>query len=99
MSTEAALLQHVKRAILQSVIWKSSLSKQPDYPPPDQWGWTKHTGGGWLPFWTELPEVSDALRQLVSCGCTEDVPETAAAACGDLSALHSVCANENVRDS
>ena len=35
--TEPALL-HVKCAILQLVIWKSSLSKQPDYPPPDQWG-------------------------------------------------------------
>ena len=50
--TEAALLQHVKRrpTILQSVICKLSHSKQPAYPSPDQWGWTKDTGDGWLPF-------------------------------------------------
>ena len=43
-------------------------------------------------IWTKLPEVFDALRHLVLCQCAKRFPETTAAVCGDLSALHSLSA-------
>ena len=33
------ILQQVKHVFLQSIIWK--FNKEPDYPPPDQWGGRK----------------------------------------------------------
>ena len=39
LPTVAALIQHVKRAVLQSIIWK--FNKEPHYPSPHQWGWSQ----------------------------------------------------------
>ena len=45
--------------------------KEPDYPPPDQWDGQKTLEEDGYPFSTELLEVLDALRQLVSCMCVK----------------------------
>ena len=49
--TEAALLQHVKRAAYQAGhVWGQSLVIRPTLPPPSEWGWIRameigsHTG-------------------------------------------------------
>ena len=42
LPTEAALEQHIKRAALQGVhIWGQLLVPYPDYPDPQQWGWSR----------------------------------------------------------
>ena len=38
--TKDALLQHIKRAILQAGIWSTSNISQPPIPDPEVWGWT-----------------------------------------------------------
>ena len=67
--TEAVLLQHVKRAILQSKIWRSCLCPRPEQLSPADYGWQKLDSDTWVPFWSDLPVVSDALQNLVRCSC------------------------------
>lgn len=67
--TEAALLQHVKRAILQGgYIWSQWSALQPNLPDPEQWGW-KRSDSGYTPLWSVLPELSKHCQELVRCGC------------------------------
>ncbi|KAL8588046.1 hypothetical protein ACOMHN_061212 [Nucella lapillus] len=68
--TQHALYQHTRRAVLSAAIWRQSLSKAPEIPNPSEWGWewnprTKE----WVPYWTDLPDVSKACLLLVCCGC------------------------------
>ena len=53
--------------------------------------WTKDVRGGWLPFWTELLKVLDALRQLVLCMWVKWLPKTAAALCRDVCSALCLC--------
>ena len=70
--TQHALFQHAKRALLTAAfVWKQSLSKTTEIPNPSEWGWewnarTKQ----WVPFWTDLPDVSKACALLFNFGCT-----------------------------
>ena len=66
--TAAALLQHTKRSIFQANIWHQIFKKYIDYPNPNNFGW-KETDSEFIPVWSELPEVLESCRQLVSCGC------------------------------
>ena len=69
--TEAALLQHTKRAVYQAGhCWGQTLLVRPHLPSPSEWGWVLETDG-WQPFWTNLPEVTASCRQLVKCGCSK----------------------------
>ena len=53
VSMELNVISHqVNHVTFQLIIWK--FNKEPDYPPPDQWGWTKDAQGGWLLFWTKF---------------------------------------------
>lgn len=64
--TQAALLQHVKRAaFISGHVWAKSLLPMQDLPAFEEWGW-KEDG---KPYWTELPEASRGVRQLIKCGC------------------------------
>ncbi|KAL8591565.1 hypothetical protein ACOMHN_055532 [Nucella lapillus] len=68
--TQHALYQHTRRAVLIAAIWRQSLSKAPEIQNPSEWGWewnprTKE----WVPYWTDLPDVSKACLLLVCCGC------------------------------
>ena len=67
--TQAALLQHLKRAVLQAGhVWSQALNPSPELPSPKYWGW-KWTSSGWTPVWTDLPDASKACSELVHCGC------------------------------
>ena len=39
--TQAALVQHLKRAFYQCNCWNMCLSADPQLPDPSDWGWTK----------------------------------------------------------
>jgi len=50
--TEAALLQHCKRAVYQgSYVWGQTLQLSPVLPSPGDWRWV-HADHGWQPYWT-----------------------------------------------
>ena len=67
--TEAALYQHVKRAVYQGGhIWGQASQPAPKLPNPSDWGWMFHNGQ-WLPHWSNLPQASVACRELIKCGC------------------------------
>ena len=57
--TQAALFEHVKRALLQaSFIWKQSTSCHQTIPAFEKWGWEQDgRSKQWLPFWTTLADV------------------------------------------
>lgn len=68
--TRASLLQHLKRAIYQACyIWCQALTPVISLPSPSDWGWQMQ--GRWMPFWTTLPEVCKASRQLIRCSCVK----------------------------
>ena len=66
--TQAALEQHLKRALYQCNCWNMCLSPDPQLPDPSDWGWTK-VSTEWQPFWTTLPEASKSCYELMHCGC------------------------------
>lgn len=70
--SEAALLQHVKRAVYQSgFCWYRSLLVQQNLPSPAEWGWQAGDDGQWRPLWTVLPDIAKCCPELVKCGCTK----------------------------
>ena len=67
--TQAALKQHIKRAVLQGGhIWGQALSTHMRLPIPSEWGW-RESPDGWTPLWTTLPDISSCCDTLVRCGC------------------------------
>jgi len=70
--TQHAIFQHAKRALLiAAFIWKQSLSKKPKIPNPSEWGWEWNSRTKqWVPYWTDLADVSQACSLLLHCGCT-----------------------------
>ena len=70
--TQAALFQHVKRAILQSrFYWHQALSAQQEIPDLSGWGWQKDNTRTWQPLWTILDDASVACTTLLHCGCNK----------------------------
>ena len=68
--TQAALMQHSKRAAYQAGhCWSQAMIPNPEIPSPNEWGWSKKPEGGWEACWTTLPEASQACRELVCCRC------------------------------
>ena len=69
--TEAALERHIRRAAIQRVhIWRECLISSPDYPDPQQWGWSRlGDEDTWRPHWSSIPHASKACKQLTSCRC------------------------------
>jgi len=68
--TQAALLQHAKRAAYQAGhCWSQAIIAIPELPSPENWGWSKKEGEGWEVCWTVLPEASQVCRELIHCGC------------------------------
>ena len=67
--TKAALVEHIKRSVLQAGhTWGQSLSKTQNLPSPSRWGWEKSTGV-WLPYWSSLEPIAASCQELVKCGC------------------------------
>ena len=73
--TQAALTQHVRRAVYQGGhIWGQALIARPEYPDPSSWGWNKKQSGTsttWTPLWSTLPPASATCIELLCCGCTK----------------------------
>ena len=68
--TQAALFQHVKRALLQaSFYWSQATSIQQEIPNISALGWHKDTNNTWQPLWTTLRDASIACVILLHCGC------------------------------
>ena len=67
--TQAALLEHLKRAVYQAAhVWSQALDPSPKLPSPENWGW-QLTESVWKPLWTKLPEAAVSCSELVHCGC------------------------------
>lgn len=68
--SQAALLQHVKRAVLQGGhIWGNMLIAKPALPCPSEWGWEQDDNNNWRPLWTVLPQAQKTCYELIHCGC------------------------------
>lgn len=69
--TQNALFQHAKRALLTAAyVWKQALSRIPKIPNPSEWGWEWNARcKEWVPYWTDLADVSKACSLLLHCGC------------------------------
>ena len=68
--TQAALFQHVKRALLQaSFYWNQANSVQQEIPDFSEWGWHKDGTGTWQPLWTSLCDASAACDRIMHCSC------------------------------
>lgn len=67
--TQAALYQHVKRALLQACFyWNQATTAQQEIPNFSEWGWQKD-GSTWQPLWTTLSDASVACSILLHCSC------------------------------
>lgn len=67
--SQAALHQHLLRALFQgAIVWGQALIPKPYIPSPEQWGWnmTEHR---WRPNWTTLPQAKDTCYELIHCRC------------------------------
>ena len=70
--TQAALFQHIKRAILQaSFHWNQATVARQEIPVFSEWGWQKEDKGIWLPLWSTLKDSSEACSILLRCGCAK----------------------------
>ena len=66
--TQDALHQHVRRAAyIGGYVWGSSLLPVMDLPSFETYGWNADA----TPHWTNLPQASKGLQELVKCGCTK----------------------------
>ena len=68
--TRAALFEHCKRAMYQAGIWTTADEPIQQAPSPGKMGWTfDEERQVWVPFWSELDEISKACSHLVKCQC------------------------------
>jgi hypothetical protein len=69
--TQAALLQHTKRAAYKAgCIWSQPTVSQPETHSPADWGWTKH-GDVWKICWTHSRLLQKAADSSL-CGCNKE---------------------------
>ena len=66
--TKDALVQHVRRAMLQADVWSRCTQIEEVEVDQDNWGWYKDTTGELVPRWTTLPKASE----LKNCSCKKD---------------------------
>ena len=66
-----ALYQHVRRSLLICAFqWSFCLDNSPPSPDPNEWGWEWNPRTrSWVPYWTDLPDVSEGCSLLIHCGC------------------------------
>jgi hypothetical protein len=68
--TQAALFQHVKRALLPaSFYWDKATSVQQEIPDLSELGCHKDGTSTWQPLWTTLADASVACAILLHCAC------------------------------
>jgi len=70
--SSAALVQHVKRSVLQAGhTWGQALSRIQNLPTPSNWGWKKENDV-WVPHWTSLAPIAASCQELLKCGCKKN---------------------------
>jgi len=69
--TQAALYQHNRTAVLQTIIWNQATSVIMDITDFKDWSWHKDNNGRWLPLSTTLEDSSKACSILVQCYCVK----------------------------
>ena len=62
--TSDALLQHIRRAVLQSICWRQALLVEQELPDREHFGWK-----GLSPVWMTVAEAAKSCQELVKCGC------------------------------
>ena len=70
-STQNALFLHIRRAHLQTFIWKKALEPCPALPSPEDNEWNFHDCTLKLTLTTDEP-VSASCVQLAYCGCSTE---------------------------
>ena len=64
--TKDALYQHVRRAAyISGYVWGNLLIPMMNLPPFEMHGWKADA----TPHWTNLPQASKGLRELIKCNC------------------------------
>ena len=64
--TKDALYQHVRRAAyISGYVWGNSLIPMMNLQPFEKHGWNADA----TPHWTNLPQASKGLRELIKCNC------------------------------
>ena len=64
--TQEALHQHVRRAAyIGGYVWGNSLIPVMNLPSYEAYGWKADA----TPHWTDLPQASKGLRELIKCNC------------------------------
>ena len=66
-STKTALIQPIKRAHFQCIIWFNETVAYRNIPSPSEYGWRKKAGV-FSPVMTTMDP--EAILHLVTCGCT-----------------------------
>ena len=66
--TKTALIEHIKRVVLQAgYIWGQSLVVIQEQPIPSDW---VVSDNGWMPHWTYIPKAAIAMKNdIKSCAC------------------------------
>ena len=65
--TQAALVQHSKRAAYQAAcIWSQSVMRQPETQNPADWGWTLENDI-WKTCWSTLQPIATNCQELAKC--------------------------------
>ena len=69
LPTQAALLQHTKRAVYQSGhVWGSAVIAKPQIPSPQEWR-LRREGSEWKLVRKVLPQAQESCYELIDCGC------------------------------
>ena len=97
--TSNCLQKHIIRSCHQATNWSNALKKQRLYLDPVLWGWRK-SGKCFVPMWSDLPQASEACRELIRCGCKKTCRGRCKCkkndlACSDLCACSGQCAANN----
>ena len=67
--TQAALKEHIKRAVFQAGhVWGQSTVTEQQLPSLSNWRWSKQNNV-WVPKWTELSAITECCQETQKCGC------------------------------
>ena len=70
--TQAAPVQHIKRASYQENCWDRALHLDPSLPSPIDWVW-QTDNAGWQPLWTTLSEASESCQSSFTAVARKDI--------------------------
>ena len=78
--TKGALIQHIKRAHYQALVWYNDEIANPKLPNAIDYGW-KIENNLYTPVVTLLPPAPKAVLELVRCNCVKEMCRTARCSC------------------